>query len=113
MELFNNPVTIIAGILALFFISMGFSRRLALRRSDPNRLKPDQKPYQVSDPYAQPEKDTPAEDSSHDFFSGQTEAEEVLIPASVPPAKRYFKQVGAENDQRTGSDAAAIEYEWE
>lgn len=52
-ELFFNPITIIATILACFFILMALVRHMITKRGKKTRRATD-KPYQINDPYAPP-----------------------------------------------------------
>lgn len=54
IELLGNPVTIIAGILSVFFLAMGVARRAARRRADAGMANPDDARYQIYDPYKTP-----------------------------------------------------------
>jgi hypothetical protein len=101
IELFRNPVTVIFGLLAAFFVAMSFGRHVVRKR---NRLgdAAQGKPYNVSDPYAEPEVAT-----AEELPAGQ-------VPASRP-AKRYFNEFGASDSAASsaGRDANASGYVWE
>ncbi len=105
IELFRNPVTIIFGLLAVFFMLMGLGRHL-VRKRNLREDGPKEKPYKVSDPYAEPENLTP--DSS-----GATEHGERLSTNGTTAPKRYFKEFGGGAAAKSGADKSVSGYVWE
>ncbi len=96
-ELFDNPVTVIAIGLAIFFTIMALAKRWSYRRSIADK-SPDEKPYQITDPYQPP----PVALATPPVASAES------IPGPTP---KVFRQFGS----RTGSEDAdeAPEYMWE
>lgn len=97
-ELFANPVTTIAIGLAVFFILMAMLRRWTHRQAERAKAGLDEKPYQVSDPYAAPT-EAPAPLS-----------EPTPEPKIAGPTPKVFRQFGTPHAD-PGEDGA--EYVWE
>ena len=106
IELMQNPVTIIFGLLAVFFIFMSFGRHV-VRKRNKLALRTNEKPYKLSDPYVEQdellsqESLTPAQPSN---FSA----------ASPTDSKSYFAQyTGYSKVKGPYSPESASGYIWE
>ena len=87
-ELMLNPITIIATLLALFFVLMAVRRRRHAA-SPSARAKTDSsnKPYHVVNPYGPP--------SQVDADTSATAPRNTLTPPETkPPTRRVFRQFG-------------------
>ncbi|OGV61895.1 MAG: hypothetical protein A2498_09500 [Lentisphaerae bacterium RIFOXYC12_FULL_60_16] len=103
-ELLNNPITIIAGILALSFFIIGYGRRWVAARNQTPAAK-EGKPYQVTSPY-----ETPAERDQILMLPTPPAPSMNATDSAHPP--RYFKQFGsAETTGESTPDTSG--YVWE
>lgn len=101
-ELFRNPVTIIFGLLAVFFTLMGFGRHL-IRERNLRADGPIEKPYKVSDPYAEPV-----------VSAIITEQGTKQTDQGASDPKSYFKEFGGTaKPSSTTSGKESIGYVWE
>ena len=105
-ELFRNPITIIFGLLAVFFTLMGLGRHL-IRKRNLRSDGPVEKPYKVSDPYAEP-------DVSPDVSTIITEKSAKQTDPGAPAPKRYFKEfAGTAKTSPATSGNGSSGYVWE
>ena len=106
-ELFFNPITIIATLLAAFFVLMAFMRHLHGKRSRGRRAT--DKPYRIADPYAPPPPaPAPAPAASVSLMAPASPAEK---PAS---AHKFFRQFGHPHSPSGGTTSEPpSDYIWE
>ncbi|MDY0144958.1 MAG: hypothetical protein RBS84_03065 [Kiritimatiellia bacterium] len=107
-ELLLNPITIIAALLALFFVVMAVRRSRHASRSSV-RLKdgvPD-KPYHIANPYTLPPLPTPPDTAPalRDTLTAPRS------PASSPRVFRQFNQSAEHPDMNLPNDQ--VRYVWE
>lgn len=106
IELFKNPITIIFGLLATFFVLMGFGRHL-IRKRNLREEGPQDKPYNVSDPYAEPEDATLG-------ITDIAEPQAKLATSGETMQKRYFKEFGGDSSgSKPLSEKGGSGYVWE
>lgn len=106
IEMLKNPVTLIFGLLAIFFMSMGIGRYL-IRRRVRHGEQPKDKPYQVFDPFSEPEELTP------DLTNPAKPEEQLNAPGQGAAPKRYFKEFNVSSTQDPHQDADSSGYTWE
>ena len=102
--LFWNPITLIAGLLALFFTLMAYIRRRMSRRA--RAAKKAEKPYRVSDPYTPPVIQ-PAPEPVIDTSSP------MLTTSKSKANNKYFRQFGQPNPAPQDKHAEPTDYIWE
>ncbi len=106
IELLQNPVTVIFGILAVFFVLMSFGRHVVRKRNH-LAVRPSNKPYELSDPYADQDDLVPPDSvvvaqQANSSASAKTEA------------KSYFTQyVGHSKVTGSSSPESTSGYIWE
>ena len=102
--LFWNPITLIAGLLAVFFTLMAYVRRRMSRRARANKKA--EKPYRVSDPYTppviQPTPEPMIEPPPQLLSNGKGKAN-----------NKYFRQFGQPNPAPQDKHAEPTDYIWE
>ena len=109
-ELFFNPVSIIATVLAAFFVAMAVLRRSSSRQNARARsVPPDSKPYRVSDPYsvAPPTAPAPAAPPPAVFANPSPSA------AAPEPERKFFRQYDGTERKTDGSAGDSSGYVWE
>lgn len=107
IEMLKNPVTVIFGLLAVFFMSMGFGRYMIRRRVRRNE-KPKDKPYQIFDPFSEPDEQIP------DITAPANPDDKLNEPAAEGSApKRYFKEFNVSAAPKPNQDADTSGYIWE
>ena len=102
--LFWNPITLIAGLLAVFFTLMAYVRRRMSRRA--RAAKKAEKPYRVSDPYTPPviqPTPEPVIDQSH----------QMLTTGKNKTNNKFFRQFGQPNPTPQDKNAEPTDYIWE
>ena len=106
MELLKNPVTIIAGILSLFFLLMAFGRHVAKKRlaAPPKALRKDEH-YTFVDPY----ETAPPEAVAQSSGTPGEPADDTATGETTPHLKEYRP---ASSNAQPGQSAAAG-YLWE
>ena len=104
-DLFLNPITIIASLLAAFFIIMAFVRHSITKRTRGGRRASD-RPNRVADPYTLPPPAPPPAPSP----TLQTPAHPSTD--AKPPAK-IFRQFGHPQPTSGGTTSAPSDYIWE
>lgn len=103
-ELFLNPITVIATLLAAFFILMAFLRHVNYKREH-NRRSTD-KPYRVTDPFSSPVAPPPPAPSTR-FIASETPA------AKSSSQPKVFRQFGADPQSAGGTTVDPADYIWE
>ena len=109
-ELFLGPVTIIAVLLAVFFVAMAFFRHLGAKRLRAQHNRPEDKPYRISNPYEATAAPTaPAPPPAGAAFAPPPAATE----AASDPSGKIFRQFepGAAGSKDKSSDPSG--YLWE
>lgn len=104
---FFGPVTVIAILLAFFFIAMAYLRHLGIQRARTQKFAASAKPWQVANPY------TASENLAATPPPTTLAAPSAAKTAASDPSGSVFRQFGsggagaaAPNDQTTG-------YVWE
>ena len=104
-ELLLNPITIIALLLAVFFILMAYLRNIGTKRRDAPDT--DAKPYNVTDPYALPKTSAPPPRRP---APGPTLT---LSDTEKEPAAKVFRQFGADGSTTAATRPDNDGYVWE
>ncbi len=102
-ELFLNPVTVIAILLALFFVAMTYFRHLGVKHARQEQNRGGHKPYQVTNPYAPP---APVSAAPLDAPAAPQRLDQA-------PPRKVFRQIGrdpAVTGARAGDSSG---YVWE
>lgn len=85
-ELLFNPITIIATLLALFFVLMAVRRsRHAAQPSSRSKNEVPDKPYRIANPYTLPPRPTAPP-------SAPALGDTLTDPTPLPPPRRVFRQ---------------------
>ncbi|NLG35164.1 MAG: hypothetical protein GX548_07405 [Lentisphaerae bacterium] len=112
IDLIFNPITIIALLLALFFILMAYMRNLGSRKERTEASSGEAKPYRVSDPYAAPKPPPPPAPPRTTLDS--TPVHPPSPDTSEPDSgRKFFRQFGPGPDGPATARADAEGYVWE
>ena len=107
-DLFFNPVTGIALVLAVFFSLMALLRSKEARRKE--REKNAAKPYVVADPYSPPK----AVPSSENLLSSPSLSQSPSASPDSDPSHKYFRQFGpTSNGTGAATPSNPTGYIWE
>ena len=107
-ESFFGPVSVIALLLAFFFIAMAFLRHLGTKRARTQKYSTAAKPWQVANPY-----------TASDNLEAAAPPPATLAPASAAkdaasdPSRAVFRQYGSPASGAAPDDPATPGYVWE
>jgi|GEM_PF-1314205 hypothetical protein len=107
-ESFFGPVTVIAVLLALFFIAMAYLRHLGVQRARTQKTSATAKPWQVANPY-----------TASETLVSTAAAPATLAPPSAAtkaasdPSRSVFRQFGSVGAGTAAPDDRTPGYVWE